>query len=137
MCSFCVKIKSFCAQTWTGAVFVSNFHFNFNLKIILFNFELLDKTTTKFRCLIKEEGHMSDGLSRLNAKRYWSISKTDKPDFYRTKVFNLKHSHYSKKLTSLCLNSKSQVYQKWKWISVVFSPPEKSWEVKRGNNQQY
>ena len=37
-------------------------------------------------------------------------------DFYRTNVFILKHSYCSKQLTSLCLNSKSQVFQKWKWI---------------------
>ena len=29
------------------------------------------------------------------------------------------HKHCSKQLTSLCLNSKTQAYQKWKWIGIV------------------
>ena len=37
-------------------------------------------------------------------------------DFYRTNVFILKHSHCSKQLTSLCLNSKSKICLKWKWM---------------------
>ena len=40
-------------------------------------------------------------------------------DFYRTNVFILKHSHCSKQLTSLCLNSKSQICQNWKWIHFI------------------
>ena len=33
----------------------------------------------------------------------------------------MKHSHCSKQLTSLFLNSKSQMYQLWKWIHFVFA----------------
>ena len=63
--------------------------------------------------------HKSHGLSQFNAKWDGSISTTDRPDFYRTNVFKLKHSHCTKQLTSLCLNSKSQIYQKWKWIHFI------------------
>ncbi len=57
----------------------------------------------------------------VNWMQKWNrfISTTDKSDFYRTNVFILKHSHCSKQLTSLCLNSKSQICQNWKWIHFI------------------
>ena len=48
-----------------------------------------------------------------------SISTSDTSDFYRTKVFILKHSYCSKQLTSLCLNSKSKICLKWKWMDPI------------------
>ena len=57
----------------------------------------------------------------VNWMQKWngSISTSDRSDFYRTNVFILKHSHCSKQLTSLCLNSKSQICQNWKWIHFI------------------
>ena len=57
----------------------------------------------------------------VNWMQKWNrfISTTDRSDFYRTNVFILKHSHCSKQLTSLCLNSKSQICQNWKWIHFI------------------
>ena len=59
----------------------------------------------------------------VNWMQKWngSISTTDRPDFYRTNVFKLKHSHCLKQLTNLFLNTKSQMYQLWKWIHFVFA----------------
>ena len=57
----------------------------------------------------------------VNWMQKWNrfISTSDRSDFYRTNVFILKHSHCSKQLTSLCLNSKSQICQNWKWIHFI------------------
>ena len=57
----------------------------------------------------------------VNWMQKWnrSIFTSDRSDFYRTNVFILKHSHCSKQLTSLCLNSKSQICQNWKWIHFI------------------
>ena len=63
--------------------------------------------------------HKPRGLSQLNAKWKGSISTTDRPCFYRTNVFKFKLSHSSKQWTSLCLNSKRQTCQNWKWIRFV------------------
>ena len=41
----------------------------------------------------------------IECKRNGSISTTDRPDFYRTNVFKLKHSYCSKQLTSLFLDA--------------------------------
>ena len=59
----------------------------------------------------------------VNWMQKWngSISTTDRPDFYRTNVFKLKHSHCLKQLTNLFLNTKSQMYQLWKWIHFLFA----------------
>ena len=48
-----------------------------------------------------------------------SISTTDRPDFYRTNVFKLTHSHCLKQLTNLFLNTKSQM---WVFLNSLNNP---------------
>ena len=61
-------------------------------------------------------GYWINVVNKTWRHRLEALITTDRPDIYRTYVFQLKHSHFSKQLSSLCLYSKSQIFQKWKWI---------------------